>query len=111
MTERKELGRISRAEFGLGGYQDAMIGVSFTLEGKGWGVGDFWGEWAIARSDHAKWTEADRITRLGEMVMRLNGVMSSAGARSVSQLIGAPVEATFTGNALTSWRVLDEVLP
>lgn len=108
--ERKEIGKIERIEFGLGGYQDAQIGVSITLSGKGWGVDDFRGAWAIERPDYCKWTEADRIKQLGESVMWLNGILTDAKKSTVSQLKGVPVEATFVGNMLKEWRVLTEVL-
>lgn len=107
---RKELGKIQSAVFGYGGYQDAMIGVSFILSGEGWGVTDFWGDWAVKRSDGAKWSEDDRIKLLGAMVMRLNTLLSQAKVTEVNELIGIPVEVTFENNTLQSWRVLKEVL-
>lgn len=107
---RKELGKIKKAEFGLGGYQDAMIGISFDLGGEGWGVSDFWGNWALERSEHARWTEAERITQLGGMSMRIAKLLEDAKIRSVSKLAGIPIEVTFEGNALKEWRVLKEVL-
>jgi len=107
---RKELGKIKKAEFGLGGYQDAMIGISFDLGGEGWGVSDFWGNWALERSEYAKWTEAERITQLGEMSMRIAKLLEDAKIRSVSKLAGIPIEVTFEGNVLKEWRVLKEVL-
>lgn len=108
--ERKELGRIKRCEFGHGGYQDACIGVSFDLGGESWGVCDFWGDWAISCSEHAKWTDSERITNLGAIVMRLNTLLQDAKKDKVSQLIGIPVEVTFESMTLKSWRVLKEVL-
>ena len=111
MSLRKELGKISHVSFGLGGYQDAMIGISFGLGGNsGWGVSDFWGVWSIDRSEHAKWTEQDRITDAGKMVMRINDLLSQAKISDVSQLEGIPVEVTFEGNTLKGWRILTEVL-
>lgn len=104
------LGKIQKANFGFGGYQEAMIGISFTLGNDGWGVQDFWGEWGIKRSEHAKWTEEDRVVKLGQMTMRLAGVLKDAKVETVSQLEGMPIEVTFEGNALSSWRILKEVL-
>lgn len=108
---RTELGRIQRASFGWGGYQEAMIGLSLTLGGKSWGVGDFKGTWGIERSEHAKWSEEDRVRQLGEAVIFLRDTLKAAGKQSVDQLIGVPIEAVFEGNMLKSWRVLEEVLP
>ena len=108
----KRIGKIKKARFGHGGYQDAMIGVSFDLgsDKDGWGVGDFWGAWAIDRSGYCKWTEADRIAQIGGAVMRLNAVLNDAKVAKVDELAGIPIEATFDGNTLKEWRVLTEVI-
>lgn len=111
MTQEKQLARISKASFGFGGYDDAMIGLSVSLDGKSWGVGDFQGDWAIDRSDHCQWTEEDRVRRLGEVCMFLRDLLRKSGKKTVSDLVGVPVEVTLEGNKLVSWRVLDEVLP
>lgn len=110
MSERKELGRIERITFGWGGYQDAQFGLSVTLSGKGWGVGSFRGAWGIKRSDGAEWTEEDRLKELGETCLYLRDLLTAAKKQTVDQLVGAPIEATFEGNKLSSWRILDEVL-
>lgn len=107
---RKELGKIQQASFGWGGYQEAMVGASFTLGGPGWGVVDFWGTWGIERSDYAKWTEQERIDQLGAVVMRLSDLLTKAKKQTVSALVGVPIEAEFENNTLKSWRVLEEVL-
>jgi hypothetical protein len=109
MTET-QLGKITHATFGWGGYQDAMIGLSITLEGNAWGTGDFKGAWGIDRSDYAKWTERDREERLGQACMFLRDLLRKAKKQTVDQLPGIPIEATFDGNKLVSWRVLEEVL-
>lgn len=111
MNIRKELGKISSVSFGHGGYQDAMIGISFSFAGNsGWGVSDFWGVWSIERSKHAKWTEKDRINDAGKMVMKINDLLSQAKVSDVARLDGIPVEVTFEGNTLKEWRILTEVL-
>lgn len=108
--ERTKLGQIQRAEFGMGGYQGAQIGISFTLSGDSWGVGDFWGHWAIKRSEHAEWSESERRDSLGDTTMKIATLLKQAKKQSVSQLAGVPVEVTFEGMTLKSWRVLTEVL-
>lgn len=110
MSERKELGRIKKCNFGMGGYQEAMIGISFELGGECWGVCDFWGNWAIKRTDSCKWTESDRITQLGETAMRIAALLKEAKRERIDQLVGVPVEVIFEGMMLKSWRVLKEVL-
>lgn len=107
---RTELGSIQSIKFGWGGYQDAMLGLSVTLGGKSWGAGDFRGAWGIERSDHCKWSESDRLTQLGETCMYLKELLKSANKQTVDELQGIPIEATFDGNKLVSWRVLEEVL-
>lgn len=107
---RTELGRIKKITFGYGGYQDAMLGLSVTLGGKAWGVGDFKGAWGIDRSEHAKWSEEDRFRQLGETCMFLRDLLRKAGKQTVDQLEGVPVECTFDGTKLVSWRILEEVI-
>jgi len=109
VSERTELGKITRASFGLGGYQDAMIGVNWGFGGIGWGVSDFWGQWAL-RSENAKWTEAERVTALGRDCLRLLQILNDANKRTIDELVGVPVQVTFDGNILKSWRVLREVV-
>src|SRR4051812_29370038 len=110
MSERKELGRIQKVSFGWGGYQDAMIGLTFTLGGESWGVTDQRGMWGQDRTDSCKWTEESRLIQLGEVCVWLRDILKAAKKTDVSQLAGVPIEATFDGNSLSSWRVLTEVL-
>ena len=107
---RKQIGKIQKVSFGHGGYQEAMIGISFTLGGEGWGVSDFWGSWSLERSDYAKWSEQDRIDQLGETVMRINKLLNDSKTHNVNNLQDVPIECSFEGNLLKSWRVLTEVL-
>jgi len=107
---REELGSIKRATFGFGGYQDAEIGLSLTLGGTSWGVGDFKGAWAIDRSEHARWSEQDRREGWAEAVHLLRDTLKAAKKQHVADLAGTPIIATFDGNRLVSWRVLNEVL-
>lgn len=108
--ERKELGQIQKASFGWGGYQDVMIGLTFTLGDKSWGVTDHRGMWGTERSERAEWTEESRLRQLGEVCMWLRDILKAAKKPDVEALPGTPIEATFDGNKLVSWRVLTEVL-
>jgi hypothetical protein len=107
---RKELGKIVAIKFGLGGYQDACIGLSISFGGKGWGVNTFIGGWAIERSDYCKWTEEDRLRDIGKAGMKLVEMLNATRKTDVTQLVGTPVECSFEGNELKDWRLLDEVL-
>ena len=107
----KRLGKITAAEFGFGGYDDAMIGLSISLGGSGWGTGDFKGMWAHKEvPSRAQWTEESRKTKLGEAVLFLRDLLSAAKVRHVGELVGIPIEAIFIDAKLVSWRVLEEVL-
>lgn len=108
----KEIGKIKSIRYGKGGYQDAMFGLSVTLTGRGWGVGDFWGFWDTDRSDSTEWTEDDRIRRHGEVAMRISKLLKEARVATVEELTNIPVEATFDSpyQKLVSWRILTEVL-
>jgi hypothetical protein len=107
---RKEIGKIQEVWFGKGGYQDACIGITFTLGGDGWGVGDFWGTWAMKRSSGCQWTEQDRKDTLGETCMKIVELLEKAKKDDISKLKNVPVECVFDGQLLKSWRVLTEVL-
>lgn len=108
---KTELGKISHASVGYGGYQEAMFGVSFTLRGDSFAVSDFWGHWGTERSESAQWTEESRVKHLGETCMRLKKTLDEAKASSVDDLIDTPVEVIFgSDDRLESWRILKEVL-
>lgn len=111
MHERKELGKITHATFGLGGYQDAQIGFWLELGGDSWGVSaSGGGAWAMDRTEHSKWTEADRLGELARAAMKVADTLKKAKKRHVQDLVGVPVEVTLDGNLLKDWRILTEVL-
>jgi len=107
---RKEIGKIKDILVGKGGYQDAMIGVSFELGGIGWGVGDFWGTWGGKRPKEAKWTEEDRSMIMSQTFKRLEKLLDDAKKQDVRGLKNVPVEVEFNNGKLESWRILTEVL-
>lgn len=111
MSERKELGRITSATFGFGGYDGACIGFALQFGGGSWGCGTFIGTWSGKPSDHAKWTEDDQSKTFADAVRKLGETLSQARKQHVGELVGTPVEVTFDGNLLKEWRVLTEVLP
>lgn len=82
------LAKLRKVTFGPGGYQNADIGVTLDIGGNGWGVGDF-----IPVGDP-----------------RLKELFESTKKTSVAALEGTPVEVTFDGMMMKSWRVLTEVL-
>lgn len=108
-----KIGKIESVEFGRVGYNDAYIGIGFTLSGNGWGVCDSKGYWDSELIDHnerCKWTEADRDKGYAETTRYICKLLSDAKCQRIDQLKGKPVEVTFDGNMLKSWRILTEAL-
>ena len=94
--KQKVLGKITQAEFGFGGYQDAMFGLSLQFGGNGWCVGHFIGQWG------KDWSVLQARS--------IQKILTECGVQHVSKLIGKPVEITFDGNVFEDFRVLTEVL-
>lgn len=108
---RKELGRITDVRFGIGGYDDAMLGMSIEIGGKGWGVSTpFYGTWERDPDERCKWTKQDQDAEFSGAVRKLGKLLRSAKKRDIRELVGTPVECEFDFNELKSWRVLEEVL-
>lgn len=107
---RKQLGKISRASFGLGGYQGCQIGLSLTFQGKGWEVGYFVGAWATKRTECTQRSEEERLLEAGRAAMKLAELLKASHKMDVWDLVGVPVECMFDRNMLVDWRLLTEVL-
>jgi hypothetical protein len=108
-----EIGKIESVKFGIGGYQDVMIGLHVTLSGKGWGVNDSKAAWdftKVQRSLHTQWTEENRSQNYADIIRYVSKLLDDAKVSSLAELEGKPVEATFNNNTLFSWRILTEVL-
>lgn len=109
----KALGKIKDAYVGLGGYQDAMIGIHFTFEGDGFGVSStksIWDPNIIKCSEYSKWSEPDRDKAFSEIMRYISDLLKQAKVDSVSELKNKPVEITFENSTLKEWRILTEVL-
>jgi hypothetical protein len=107
---RTELGRIQSVTFGWGGYQDVQLGINFKLGGQSWGVMDFNGYWGIERTERCEWTERDRDDGYSKTFRFIAELLKKAKKQTIDQLKDVPIEATFVGNTLKSWRILEEVL-
>ena len=103
------LGRITRATFGFGGYDNAMIGLSLSFQGEAWGVKDFKGTWANW-TERRKWTLDEQRGVFADAVELLRDTLHAAKKTDIAELVGTPVEVTFEGNVIKSWRVLTEVV-
>ncbi len=115
--EAKEhiLGKITKARYGFGGYQGAMIGLELEFGTPVWSVGDgIYGGWAYGIVDpdkHSKWGEEERSKQVLEMTKTICKILKDAKVDSISELVGKPVEIACEGwNKNISWRILTEVL-
>lgn len=104
------LGKIISVRFGMGGYQDAQFGLSLTFQFDGSiCVTTFIGTWADY-PEHARYTREQWSQWRLEALDKLQETMRLAKVDDVTKLLGKPVEVVTEGNALSSWRILAEVL-
>ena len=109
----KRIGKITSARFGLGGYQDAMIGLNLTFQSDAWGVSTEKSAWdcsVVKHSEHCKWTEAARSQEYDEIVRFVSKILNESKVESVDKLVGKPVEVEFEGNCIKDWRILTEAI-
>lgn len=107
----KRLGKITCVRVGLGGYQEAELGLSIEIGGDGWGVmAPFVGTWARSPDQHCKWTAADQDAQFAKAMRTIGDLLRDAKRMEVHELVGVPVECVFEHFSLKSWRILKEVL-
>lgn len=110
----KKIGKISNIRLGYGGYQDAQFGLTVELYSSKecWGVTDFKGFWSIGTKcdKNCRWTENDREKSFAGVMILVNKLLEETNKESLDQLKGIPVEVTFDGITLKSWRILTEAL-
>ena len=107
------LGKIESVRFGRVGYQEAFFGIDIAFSMRGSGIcGGIYGGWSVMidRSEHCKWTEADRDRQNAEMCRKVDKILGEAGVQHVADLKGKPVEITIERGTLKDWRILTEVL-
>jgi hypothetical protein len=91
---KTELGKISSVQFGFGGCNDLMFGLTYTLQGDGW-----------------EWIDFHSHQFCNRMVENLRCVLNKSNKRNINELAGMPIEAAFDNNRkLVSWRILTEAL-
>ena len=113
MSIEKALGKISNIRFGLGGYNDATLGLHIGFEFGAGGCGhsmSFWDYELIECTDSCQWTEEDRTAQVVTVMVALSSLLKKAKVRSVDDLKGIPVEVTLDGNSFKDFRILEEVL-
>jgi len=110
-----QIGKIKSVSFGLGGYENSMLGLEVSLGGSGWGCMTSemaWDANKVKVDKYACWTESDRAKQYSKIMYFLSDLLAKAKVNNVSKLKDIPIEATFDGpnGKLTSWRILEEVL-
>ena len=108
--ERKLLGKIEKAEFGLVWDRPFLMGLQLTFSMDGSGIGD--GLIHTVNMDvDCKWANGhQRLLAMANAMEGVYSVLTVAKARTVADLKGKPVEITLSGNMFKSFRILTEVL-
>jgi len=101
-----QLGKIRKVTFGNYEY---LFGLFLDLGGDGWGVS---AEYCYNHCYMPKnqLGEQDKIDDELTMISKIQLLLSDAKVETIDQLIGKPVEVTFEGNLIRSFRILTEVL-
>ena len=107
MTERKELGKITKASFGKLYDRPNIFGLFLEFGGQSWGIGDG-GRYAF--NIEYKGADGERNVAALKVADTVKDILDEAKVSTVDQLIGIPVEVTTEGNMFKSFRVLTEVL-
>jgi len=105
-----KLGKIASCRYGFGGYQDAMFGLSLTFNFGGSGCQHFEGAWANEPTEFSKWDLESQDNEFSKNTRSIIAYLQQAKVENITDLKGVPIEATFDGMVMTSWRILEEVL-
>jgi len=114
MALTKHLGRIDHVHFGLGGYQESMLGLhicfSFDHSSGICATKSTWDYATINHTQNCKWTEQSRMDKYADIMRFISNTLNLAKVRSIGDLRNIPVEVRLDGNNLYDWRILTEVL-
>ena len=105
--------KIESARFGIGGYQDAMLGLHLSFKTQSSGVGTsecFWSPSLISHTERCRWTEAERDAKFAQICRLVDKLLYDAKVSSVDKLVGIPVEVVCENRTFKSFRILTEVL-
>ncbi len=92
----KHIGKISKVQFGYGGYQDVQLGLSLHFsfgENKGVGTGFF--IWPKKAGDSAV-----------EFFQKIEKLLRDSKQDTIENLVDMPVELEFDGIILKDWRFI-----
>jgi len=114
MENKKCLGKIESVKFGLGGYQEEMLGLHLIFSYNNCETASTsysaWDCIKVEHNEYCNWTEEDRSKKYSEIMRFLSKILNEAKCKTVDELKNKPVELTFEENELVNWRILTEVL-
>lgn len=107
----KYLGKIDYAEIGKLADYPFMFGLllAFSLEGGRSCVCDG-GRYTVNLSKECEWEETERQQAIAKATEHVYDILNTAKVKSVSDLVGIPVEVTIENNVFKDFRILTEVL-
>jgi len=114
MPAEKYVGKIYRAEFGLGGDNFSRLGLMIEIRGEPKdGVCGAWGTGYTRTTTAFDITlpsghENERATECYMTMIYVCTLLQAAGVHTIDKLVGTPVECTFDGVELVGWRVLPQ---
>lgn len=106
---RKELGKITFAEYGMYPDRPFLFGLQLGFAFKGSGVFDG-AKYTINISDDCRWERQEKLDAIEKSINHIHKILKDAKVNYVSQLLGKPVEVTFDGNCFHDFRILTEVI-
>lgn len=103
------LGKLTNVYFGI---REGRIGLFYTLSGtlSCQGHECCWDPEQCEVTEYTQWTEEERDKELVIIMRKMSSLLADAKVDDISKLNNIPVEITFKGNMLDSWRILKEVL-
>lgn len=106
----KILGKIDYAEIGMIADYPFLFGLQlgFSLNGGKFGICDG-AKFAVNMNVKCDWDEKEREYAIAKMMDFIYDTLKDAKVRSVSDLVGIPVEVTIVNNTFKSFRILTEV--
>lgn len=106
---KKELGKITFAEFGQYPDRPFLFGLQLGFDFRGSGVFDG-GRYTVNISDQCRWERVEKLEALEKIIDHTNKILTDAKVNYVSELIGKPVEVTLENNTFKDFRILTEVI-
>lgn len=110
LVNKKELGKIESVEYGLCRDRGFLMGITFVLKFPGAGCVSANEVNMSEHTEYCRWTIEDQNKQIVELMHYIKKLLTDAKVNKVSELKNIPIEATFDGNMLESFRILTEVL-